>query len=441
MILRSTLLITVMSVIPAMAMTAKFASSSAVPSSYRVAILGGGVAGCASARRLAELAPPSTRITLYEMGRGPGGRASTRKTRSAPDIYINHGAPYAEIRSSMGRSLMSSLGPSRVAPFSGIRGSLDSSTGRFSRAEEEGVDYVTGTRGEMSQISSSLISSDTLPSIETRYSTMVRHLSRSSDNGEWELRDKSRQLVGSADWLIVAGSGIAHPRWTDAFGGHPPLVAAETERPDPKLREALDAIAAQQASPVMAVFFSCSGSIARQWLSLGFNVADVEGSSILSKVMIQGGNTNDGDGDGDDDDEWCSIVLHSTEDFAVQNSGVYGASSTAARVGDAVTDASIENNLIEKMLMALEEIPGMHPVNVDTNVYTYGPALHRWGNAFPKGDALCENLAFLPSSRIAFCGDYVASSEQQSRFGGFESALLSGTFAGENIAKYCEEGV
>lgn len=404
--------------------TAKAASSILC----RVAIIGGGVSGCASARRLAQLAP-SAEITVYEIGRGPGGRASTRKTRSLPHLYINHGAPYADIRSEVGKSLLSSLGPSAIAPFPGVRGALDAASGLFVSDEKDSdgdePQYITGANGEMSQIASSLVRD--IPSIETKYKTMVRGLSRSS-NGEWSLLDKNEQVVGSADWLVVAGSGVAHPRWSNTFGGEPPLIAAEQEHPDPKLREALDVIGEQEVSPVLAVFFSCSGELARKWLSLDFNVANVKGSSILSKVMIQGG---DGQESGE---KWCSVVLHSTEGFAVENSGVYGATSSAARVGDATSDASREDTLIEKMAEAMNHIPGMPTIDAHSKeLYDYGPVLHRWGNAFPKGDALPEKLAFVPSSKVAFCGDYVASLEQ-ARFGSFESALLSGTFAAEKIA-------
>jgi len=394
---------------------------------FRVAIIGGGASGCASARRLAQLAP-TAQITLYEIGRGPGGRASTRKTRSLPGVYINHGAPYCDIRTDLGKSLISSLD---TAPFTGVRGCLEDNTGKFSpyKEEEDAAMYVTGANGEMSQISSSLLSD--LPSINTKYKTMIRGLAKTAD-GVWEMRDKSDALIGSADWLIVAGSGVAHPRWTNSFGGVPPLIEAESNNPDPQLRKALDEIAKQQTSPVMTVFFSLTGKLAREWLSLDFNVADVEGSSILSKIIVHGNN-----GDGNEIDDWCSVVLHSTEDFANQNSGTYGASSSAARIAGAASDSSLEDALIEKMMNALAEIPGtptIDKVEMDDKS-SYGPMLHRWGNAFPKGEALAQDLAFLPSSRISFCGDYVAS-PGQARLGSCEAALLSGRFAGESIANY-----
>ena len=434
-----------------LALLSAIATAMTASAATRVAIIGGGVSGCAAARRLAQVATPSSElaITLYEIGRGPGGRASTRRTRSLPHLLINHGAPYADIRSALGKSLVASLDPSSTAPFRGAKGSLDASTGRFlkddhviGRDDEVGGDetpeFVTGANGEMAQIASSLIRG--MPSIETRYKTMVRSLTK-GPNGEWELRDKNQEIVGSADWLVVAGSGVAHPRWSATFGGDPPLVAAEREHPDPNLREALDAIAKQTVSPVVAVMVGCSGPAAREWLSLGYDVADIKGSSVLSRVMVQGGATEDGE-------DWCSVVLHSTEDFAVRNSGVYGASSSAARVGDAASDESREESLIGAMAGALDGIPGLPSLNTDSGnggaspsspnskQYDYGPVLHRWGNAFPKGTALPEGLSVVPSSRVAFCGDYVATPEQ-TRFGSFESALLSGNMVGEKIAREC----
>lgn len=68
-----------------------------------VAIISSGIAGAAAARGLALSMPDAlSRITLYEIGRGPGGRASTRKTRAIPELRINHGAPYADISTPAG---------------------------------------------------------------------------------------------------------------------------------------------------------------------------------------------------------------------------------------------------------------------------------------------------------------------------------------------------
>merc|ERR1719491_694509 len=101
-----------------------------ISSAYRVAIIGGGVSGCAAARRLAQL-DPSAEITVYEIGRGPGGRSSTRKTRSMPNVRINHGSPYAELVSPAGRAIVSSLPSGSVVPFGGREGRVDAVSGAF----------------------------------------------------------------------------------------------------------------------------------------------------------------------------------------------------------------------------------------------------------------------------------------------------------------------
>ena len=91
--MKSVLVLAIVIVAAATIPTISAMSVLTVAAPFRVAIIGGGVSGCASARRLAQLAP-TAQITLYEIGRGPGGRASTRKTRSLPGVCINHGAPY-----------------------------------------------------------------------------------------------------------------------------------------------------------------------------------------------------------------------------------------------------------------------------------------------------------------------------------------------------------
>ena len=63
-------------------------SSTAKP--LRVGVVGAGVAGCALARKPTDA---GAQVTIFEMGRGAGGRMATRKTRDMPGLAINHGAP------------------------------------------------------------------------------------------------------------------------------------------------------------------------------------------------------------------------------------------------------------------------------------------------------------------------------------------------------------
>lgn len=416
----------------------------------RIAVVGAGVAGCAAARRLVRAADDgastlSYDVSLYEIGRGPGGRASARRTRSVPDLFVNHGCPYANATSTEGRSLLSSL--PRAVRFDGVRASLNAATGAVVERDDDDdqEEAWTGADGDVSSIASDLLEGATdssRSSVATRYRTMVRGLSRDADGG-WELRDGSGTVVGSADWLVVSGSSIAHPRFSSVFGGVPPLVeaaaAADESVRDPALDRALAAIARQESSPVLAVLFARRGP-ASSSSSLGDRrgrvVLDVEGSDVLSRVVID--RPND-----DDDDGWCSVVCHSTEVFALDNQGVYGSTSSAARVGGAAnSDPSREAALVDAMLDALRSVPGMSDLvdaERDEKGERYGPFLHRWGSAFPKGDPLPRDLAFLPNSRIGFCGDNVDPSVDGVRIGTLECALLTGTNIGERIHRHLSE--
>ena len=64
-----------------------------------LAVIGAGTAGCALAAGL-RLRGWSGSITLLEIGRGPGGRTATRRSRSDPSFVLNHGAPLFNISAS-----------------------------------------------------------------------------------------------------------------------------------------------------------------------------------------------------------------------------------------------------------------------------------------------------------------------------------------------------
>jgi hypothetical protein len=231
--------------------------------------------------------------------------------------------------------------------------------------------------------------------------------------------------LGEADWLVVAGSGVAHPRWTATFGNEPPLVEAAKALGDSQLDSSLKAIASQTASPVIAVFFVLSGSEAQRWLDLPFKVAKIEGNDVLGKVMIQR--------TGEEGDE-VAVVLHSSRTFAETNKGVYGSTSSAKRVGGAKSDKGKEDELNAIMLEALAEIPRIPEVPTTCK---YGPVLHRWGNAFVVGEGLSRENSLCRDAKVAFCGDYV---ETDAPLGSIECALLAGKQTGEAIVTEIKGG-
>jgi len=200
----------------------------------------------------------------------------------------------------------------------------------------------------------------------------------------------------------------------------PPLLEAAKNLEDSQLDASLNAIASQMASPLIAVFFVVSGPEAQKWLNLPFKVAKAEGSNILGKIVVQR--------TGEESDE-VAVVLHSSRDFAEKNTGVYGSSSSAKRVGGAKSDKGKEDELNAMMLEALAGIPQIPEVPKDCK---YGPLLHRWGNAFVVGKGLGRDISICRDAKVAFCGDYV---ETGAPLGTVECALLAGKQTGIRIVE------
>lgn len=69
------------------------AQAPALPDSFRIAVIGAGIAGLSCARALSAR---GAKVTVFEKNRWPGGRASTRKTEFG---RFDHGAQYFTVRS------------------------------------------------------------------------------------------------------------------------------------------------------------------------------------------------------------------------------------------------------------------------------------------------------------------------------------------------------
>ena len=57
-----------------------------------LAVIGAGLSGCSLISRLGQL-ESDLNVALIEAGRGPGGRAATRRRRDQSGWLLNHGAP------------------------------------------------------------------------------------------------------------------------------------------------------------------------------------------------------------------------------------------------------------------------------------------------------------------------------------------------------------
>jgi predicted NAD/FAD-dependent oxidoreductase len=412
----------------------------------RIALVGGGVGACSVAYGLREhLRAAKATISLFEMGRGPGGRAATRGTRERPELSVNHGAPAFAAHTPEFTALCDGLAASaggvieRVAPSSSkaMRFGVIKPDGSFEveDAMKSPTRFAPLDGSGMGSFCDSLLRGGEPPSspllAETAFGSMVGSVEavvrskptdsqRKGGSTQWALSSNKGEPLGTFDFLVVSSTAIAHPRWRTTFGGEPPLVEAAASLGDPHLDAALSALVPLSSKPVTACLLAFEAEAAAAWASLPFFKAAVEGDETLSRVVVQRINPS-----------LTAVVLHSTHEFARSAAHVYGATSTAARLAGAATDDDAEARVLEKMLAAAEKRLGTllgDAAHVRSAVW--GPHLHRWGAAFPDAPLLPHSHAFIPSASVAFCGDFVDGD----RAGSVEGAALSGLRTADALA-------
>ena len=98
--------------------------SMALPAATAIAVVGAGVGGCALVASLRR-GGWKGEISLWESGRGPGGRTATRRSRQDSDLRIDHGAPLFNISGLAPTLLEPLLARGVIEPWREPRARLD----------------------------------------------------------------------------------------------------------------------------------------------------------------------------------------------------------------------------------------------------------------------------------------------------------------------------
>lgn len=377
-----------------------------------LAVIGAGVSGCALAAELRR-GGWSGGLTLWEMGRGAGGRAATRRSRQDPARRLDHGAPLFNISGAQAPRLLAPLLKGGwIEPFAAGTAGL----GENGQPGPHPVDPLLEGKlyrgvGGMDGLCRGLLA---LAGATVRLQTgvLVRDLAR-TPGGRWVLRDGAGEPLAEVDWLVLSGSLLAHPRALALFGWpEVPLRQVAIGLDDPTLEAALEAIGAMPVEPRTNLLLVLDPPAAHPWRLLPFQLLGFDPAAQrrygLSRVVIQ-----------PLEDGRCAVVAHASAELSARQAGRFGSGSAAAGwLGP--PDAAAEAELIETLLRALRQAmtPWLAAV-----FHSSGspPQLMRWGAAFPRAPGLPEALSFCPRSRIGFCGDGTAGPG----FGRIEGALRS----------------
>ena len=399
-----------------------------------IAVVGAGVGGCALIAALRR-GGWSGAISLWESGRGPGGRTATRRSRQDAGLHIDHGAPLFNISGRAPDLLEPLLARGVIEPWREPRARLDaagrlhSEDSRDPLGEGElyrgagGMDGLSAGLLDLAQAgpvaasgrpADPMVASGPIPAsgISVHYGVLVCYLAV-TPGGRWQLFDRERELLGEADWLVLAGTLLAHPRSRLLLGWDTvPLKEAAQSLDDPELQHVLAALASLRSEARSNLLLVAEGADAEVWRRCPFRLlrfdAAAEQRWRLSRLSIQP--LADGR---------VAVVAHSSAVFAAEHLSVYGSRSSIARQLGQLPRQEEETAVIAALSEALQDAladwlePGL--------VGRGERQMMRWGAAFQREPGLPEDLLLCRHSRVGFCGDYVAGVG----FGRVEGALRS----------------
>jgi hypothetical protein len=240
------------------------------------------------------------------------------------------------------------------------------------------------------------------PSPRCHYGTLVRHLAVRPEGG-WRLADAIGTVLGEADWLVLTGTLLAHPRAMERFGwSEVPLQQAAEGLGDGDLASGLAALARMEMEARTNLMLTIEPAAAARWLALPFRLLSFDGQAQrrwgLRRLSIQP--LADGR---------CGVVAHGVP------------------ADEAPAMAALEGAVAG----ALEPWLGEWASGGDGLAGVSQRQLMRWGAAFPVAPGLPPAAMVCPASRVAFCGDFIAGPG----FGRIEGALRSAqTLAGRLLA-------
>ncbi len=371
------------------------------------------MAACSLAAQLAGSGDEPPGLSLWEAGRGPGGRTATRRSRREPALAIDHGASLFNIPSTPWPAVLPKLLEQGsvepwLEPVAILNGSGEL---RFSGEEDP---LLRGARfrghGGMDQLCQGLLRLAG-EGVEARFDTLVRDLDRRHDR--WLLKDADGTLLAEAEGLVLTGTLLAHPRSRFTFGWpSPPLRVLAERLQDPGLNHALAAIAAQRFEARSTLLLRFPPEEAARWESLPFRLLAFEASAqqrwglwrLFSQPLASG--------------EWA-VVVHSSATFAAEHLSVYGSRSAMARQLGLPPRPEEEQGVMQALADSLDEVltPWFPRKPSDRGERQF----MRWGAAFPHPRGLPPDLCWNHTLNLGFCGDFIDGPG----FGRVEGAMRS----------------
>ncbi|XP_042489175.1 renalase isoform X2 [Macadamia integrifolia] len=347
----------------------------------KVAVVGSGISGavCASA-----LARNGVAVTVFDSGRGPGGRMSQRReiSEDGTELFFDHGAPFFTVNDNDVMGLVHEWeARGLVAEWKERFGSFDCISAKFDFEKEGSSKKYVGVPG-MNSICRAMCHE---PGVDTKFGVTVGRLEWLENKNSWLLTGLDGQILGYFDGVVTSDKNTVSPRFTHVTGRPPPLDMILV----PELAQKLKEVPVHPCFALMLAFSEPLSSVPVKGFSF-------KNSDVLSWAHC------DSSKPGRPEMSEC-WVLHSTFEYA---KGVI--SQTGLQKPSNATLTKVAEELFQEFRSSGLHIPDPFFVKA-----------HR-GSAFPAAVIAAEQKCLWDEGkRLAICGDFCAGPN-------VEGAVLSG---------------
>jgi predicted NAD/FAD-dependent oxidoreductase len=370
--------------------------------SYDIVIIGGGISACVFASKYLKN-NTTKKIALIEIGRGLGGRSSTRISKRFKGWKLNHGSPNFNISNSKNNPLLKSYIDELLEnKFIKIDDSdifflnQDLNSERQKKSEFYcGFNYLS--LNSMSQLSQKIIESNNLKGkVDFYFETLIVDLQ--FNNKEWLLTSKNGDKFKSK-YLICTTNLLLHKRSLKILNlNQIPLRKAIPLNYDKKIDLLLNFLEGQSFIPRLTFLIYTNENYSykdfyskkQRYFYLSENL---EKKYKFERIIFQLQDNNK-----------LGIVVH-TKNIEFINSYI-----------NAKNEEVFKQKIITNFNKLFEDNSVVNKLTLDNEI-----SIMKWRASQPSGIAVPLSLQFSEKCKIGFCGDWF----EGEGFGRIEGSILS----------------